>query len=428
MTTTGHARPSIDTRTRSVGGAAPVDAADFFAGPWRSAIERNGARAALDAEHLGLPPLTLVVDREPFTIRAVDGVIAVDARRSDDGLQVTLDRGAFGDLVAEERTALGLVVGGRVEGDPASNDAFCAWDPVLRSLLDGRPVYRPGTVTLRDRDGAPLDLDQRFLLGDDDAAAAYFLGEAGFALIQDVFSDAEMDAVDADLARAVAQASPDDGSSWWAATSDGERYPCRILNLAEQSPALRALIHDPRFLAIGELLGDGHRPGDPFGEHFADVTAEGLLKRVDSVEGLVCLPWHKDCDRGGHSMFCSGLTIGICLTPVDEAHGGLDVTAGSHRANIARAQVDRGLDLPAITLRAGRGDVTVHTSCTLHRSTHPKTRERRVAYTGFALPPRPGDRQATEAQPRLRRERSAIGSDKARTRLGADAGRDNDHH
>jgi hypothetical protein len=420
MTTTGHARPSIDSRTRPVGLAEPVDPAAFFAGPWLEAVERNGTRAALDAVHLGLRPLAIEVDGDTFTVRERDGVIEAGAGRRHTDFCVTLDRDAFGDLVTEERTALGLVVGGRVGADPASNNMFCAWDPVLSSLLDGRPVYRPGTVTLRDRTGAPLDLDQRFRLGDDDRDAAHFLAEAGFALLRGVFSDDEMDAVDADLARAVDNASPDDGASWWAATRDGDRYPCRILDLADRSPALRALIADPRFLAIGELLGDGHRPGDPFGEHFADVTAEGLLKRVDSVEGLVCLPWHKDCDRGGHSMFCSGLTIGICLTPVDEAHGGLDVVAGSHRANIARAQVDRGLDLPAVTLHAERGDLTVHTSCTLHRSTHPTTEERRVAYTGFALPPRPGDRRATDSQPRLRRERSAIGSDDTRARLAVD--------
>jgi hypothetical protein len=424
MTTTEHARRSIDTRTRSVGGARRVDPADFFAGPWVAALERNGARAALDAESLGLPPLALVVDGDAFTIRRRGNVLEAVAGDQAGGLRVTLDRDAFGDLVAEERTALGLVVGGRVEGDPESNNAFCAWDPVFRSVLDGRAVYRPGSVTLHERDGTPLDLDRRFRLGDDDDRAAHFLAEAGFALVRDVFTEDEMDAVDADLARAVDDASPDDGTSWWAATRDGERYPCRILDFADRSPALRALIDDPRFLAIGELLGDGHRPGDPFGEHFADVTAEGLLKRVDSVEGLVCLPWHKDCDRGGHSMFCSGLTIGICLTPVDEAHGGLDVVAGSHRANIARAQVERGLDLPAVTLRAERGDLTVHTSCTLHRSTHPTARERRVAYTGFALPPRPGDRHAVDAQPRLRRERSAIGSDDTRARLAVDSRRE----
>ena len=329
-------------------------------------------------------------------------------------------RDAFADLFCERRTALGLVIGARVDGDPVSNEAFCAWDPVLRTALDGRGVYRPGDVTLRAPDGSPLALDQQFRLDEDPAGAAHFLAEAGFLVLRGVLTDAEIDALDADLADAVDAARPDDGASWWAATRSGDRYPCRILDYAQQSPALRALIADPRYLAIGDLLGDGHRPGDPFGEHFADVTAEGLLKRVDSVEGLVCLPWHKDCDRGGHSMFCSGLTIGICLTPVDEAHGGLDVMAGSHRANIARAQIDRTLDLPAVTLRAERGDVTVHTSCTLHRSTHPTTRERRVAYTGFALPPRPGDAHAEDAQPRLRRERAAIGDPGLRPKLASE--------
>ena len=57
-------------------------------------------------------------------------------------LRVALDSTAFADLFCERRTALGLVIGGRVEGDPASNEAFCAWDPVLRSLLDGRAVYQ----------------------------------------------------------------------------------------------------------------------------------------------------------------------------------------------------------------------------------------------------------------------------------------------
>jgi ectoine hydroxylase-related dioxygenase (phytanoyl-CoA dioxygenase family) len=107
-------------------------------------------------------------------------------------------------------------------------------------------------------------------------------------------------------------------------------------------------------------------------------------------------------------MFCSGITVGICLTPVDEAHGGLDVVAGSHRANIARAQFDAGLDLPTVRLRAERGDVTVHLSCTLHRSTHPRSTERRVAYSGFALPPRPGDRGDGADRRVLARQRAEL--------------------
>ncbi len=416
-------RPSVDTRTRSFSTLPAVEPAAFWDDVWRDALSRNGARAGDDARRLALPPLVIAIDGAPWTVRHRDRALEVESGAAPDAaFRVELDRDAFTDFVHERRTALGLVIAGRVQGDPASNDAFCGWDPVIRSALDGRGVYRSGDVTLRDRNGCPLALDQRFRLGEHDDEAAHFLAEAGFLLLQGVFTDDEIDAIDADLARAVARATPDDGASWWAATATGERYPCRILDFAQQSPALRALFDDPRYLAIGELLADGHRPGDPFGEHFADVTAEGLTKRVHSVEGLACLPWHKDCDRGGHCMFCSGLTIGVCLTPVDDAHGGLDVVAGSHRANIARSQVDRTLDLPRVTLRAERGDLTVHMSCALHRSTHPISHERRVAYTGFALPPRGDDRHAEDAQPRLRRDRAAIGDPGTAARLGASPG------
>jgi hypothetical protein len=413
-------RPSVDTRTRSSGAEDPIDAATFWAGAWPAAVAANGAGAAEDAERLRLKPLTISVDGESRTLRLADGTLdAVPGRASD--TEVTLDGDAFGDLVTERRTALGLVIGARTEGEGAANDLFCRWDPVLRSVLDGRGVYRTGDVTLQNRDGSPLDLDQRFRLGERTDDAGHFLAEAGFLLLSGVLTDAELDAIDQDLLQAVDRATPDDGEAWWAGTADGVQYPCRILNFERKSDALRTLFGESRVRAVGELLDDGHAPGDPFGEHYESVTAEGLVKRVDSVQGLACLPWHKDCDRGGHSLYCSGLTIGICLTAVDEAHGGLDVMAGSHRANIAREQAERGLDLPAVTLRADRGDVTVHLSCALHRSTHPTSAERRVAYSGFTLPPRGGVAATTGGRDRLEKERAAIGDPSRRARLGPDA-------
>jgi len=410
---------TVDVRLRDRRPVEPIDPGDFWTGTWAEAVERNGEQAAADAELLDLEPLTIRVDGEPWTLGLRDGRLVVEPGGGTAPV-ADLDRAAFTDLVVEERSGLGLVIAGRVGGDGKAQELLCVWDPVLRSVLDGRTLHRPGDVAVLDADGHPLDLGQRFRL-DQREAAGRFLAEAGFLLLQDVFTEAELDAVDADLEAAVASARPDDGASWWATTATGERYPCRILDLVPQSPTLQALLADPRFLAIGGLLDDGHVPGDPFGEHFSELTAEGLLKRVDSVEGLSCLPWHKDCERGGHSLFCSGLTIGICLTPVDEDHGGLDVMAGSHRAHVARRQVDRGVDLPVATLRADRGDVTVHLSCALHRSTHPRRDERRVIYTGFALPPRPGDRDAGADQARLLRDRAAIADrqDAAISVLGA---------
>ncbi len=163
-------------------------------------------------------PLVIRVDDDVWTIRRGAGGIEVAPGREAEA-EISLDRDAFADLVRERRTALGLVIGARTAGDPAANDAFCAWDPVLRSVLDGRGVYRPGEVALRAPDGSPLDLDQRFALGERTEEAAHFLAEAGFLLLTGVFTDDEIDAIDADLARAVAAARPEDGESWWAATA-----------------------------------------------------------------------------------------------------------------------------------------------------------------------------------------------------------------
>ena len=416
----GQLTSRVDIRTRPVGVTPSIDPDDFWAGPWNEAIKRNGDRANSDARYLALPPIAIAVGERVWTLRRGVDTLEVVPGCESSSLRVAIDEDAFSELMQEQRTALGLVIGDRVVAEPMANALFCAWDPVLRSVLDGRGVYRAGDVTLQSTDGTALDLDQQYRLGESVDDAAHFLAEAGFLVLQNVFTEAEMDAVDADLARAVEDARPDDGTSWWATTRAGDQYPCRIIDFAQRSDALRDLLADPRFLAIGEVLNEGHQPGDPFGEHFSEVTAEGLLKRVDSVEGLACLPWHKDCDRGGHSMYCSGLTVGICLTPVDKAHGGLDVMAGSHRANIARAQVDRGLDLPSISLRANRGDASVHMSCALHRSTHPVSRERRVAYTGFALPQQGGGRPADTSQSRLQRERAAIGDPSRGAKLIAD--------
>jgi hypothetical protein len=384
-----------------------VNPTDFWEVAWAIALEERAEPAARDADLLGLEPVTIRTDGQDWSLRVRAGRVEATAGAPEQ-LLVRLDLAALNDLARERKSAFGLAIAGRVAGDDRSVHMFCAWDPVLRSVLDGRSLYREGDVSLRAMGGGSLDLDQSFELGLNGREAAHFLAEAGFILLRDVFTGDEMDAIDAELTTAVEGARPDDGVSWWATTKQGERYPCRILDFVTKSESLRRLLGSPPFLSIGRLLDDGHEPGDPFGEHFAEVTAEGLVKRVDSVDGLVCLPWHKDCERGGHALYCSGLTIGICLTPVDEAHGGLDMIAGSHRALIDRSQVDAGLDLPEVRLRAARGDVTVHTSCTVHRSTHPLHSERRVVYTGFALPARPGYREAGVDQRALVRERAEL--------------------
>lgn len=150
------------------------------------------------------------------------------------------------------------------------------------------------------------------------------------------------------------------------------------------SPTTAALLADPRFRALADVSGDGH----VFDSRKEDNRIEALFKPIGIVEGISDVPWHKDCGLGRHSYECCGLTVGISVTGADETSGQLRVVAGSHRGLVWPARQRPGSDLPEIDLPTQTGDVTVHLSCTTHMAQPPIARERRVMYTGFALPSR----------------------------------------
>ena len=172
------ARPSVDVRTRNRGGGEQVDPAAFWEQDWIRALGQNGDRATADAERLGLMPLTIVVGQQAWTLRTGAGGIEARSGR-EETLVVHLDEDAFTDWIHERRTAMGLAIAGRVEGDGPSNQMFCAWDPILRAVVDGRTLYRPGEVTLRAPDGTVLDVNQQFRLDEQPREAAQLPGRSG---------------------------------------------------------------------------------------------------------------------------------------------------------------------------------------------------------------------------------------------------------
>ena len=257
----------------------------------------------------------------------------------------------------------------------------------MRALLDGRPVHEIGAVTFVDSDGAPLDLDRTFTIDDDAGEMAHFLEQAGFLHLRGVFDESEMAVLGDDIDAWIARARPDDGDSWWAEDAAGHEQAVRVLNFYEKSAALRDLVADDRYQRIGDLTGDGHRHRG---------GGEGLVKPLGIVRGLSDLPWHKDCGQGKHAYVCNGLTCGISVTGADRVSGALGVIPGSHRANTMATGRDPRLDLPSRLLETRTGDVTVHCSDTLHRAYPPVERPRKVVYSGFGLPPRPGDEVADD--------------------------------
>ena len=393
---------TVDFRSRYEGDTAPLSPSEFVDERATELGDAHAVEAGRAAVRLGLAPLTLDVEGEQLTLEPAAGGMSIK-HGGGEALVVALDGAAFSDLMQDAASTFALHMTGRAEVGRGTVDAFVAWEPVLRCLLDGRAVYEPGTITFGDREGAPLDLLRCFTLHDEPGDMGRFLAEAGFLHVGGMFTEAEMARVSAELDDAMAAAEQDDGASWWARTESGEWYPSRIMGFNQKSPALRALLHDKRFAILGTLTDD------PFVQRDPDVgdSAEGLLKKVGVVEGISDVSWHKDCAMGGHSRHCCGLTVGISVTGAGRENGELGVVAGSHRANVGLLGIE-GLDLPRLPLPTRTGDITVHCSCTLHMSRQPVSAERRVVYTGFGLAPRSGDQLVEKTHAQVRQERAAL--------------------
>ncbi|HEY2429082.1 MAG TPA: phytanoyl-CoA dioxygenase family protein [Acidimicrobiales bacterium] len=409
---------SIDQRTRRYDGIRDLSLEEIVDSVIPTAVAAHGDLAARGARFLELPPLGFGVGDAGFTLAAGDEGMRVAAGVGGGTIVAELDEPALSRLLQDEQTAMGLAMTSDVRLTRGRLDDWIAWEPVLRALLDGRPVHEPGAIQLVDGDGGPLDLDRAFTLEDDPEELRQFLTEAGFVHLRGVFTPDEMAVISADLDRALETAQPDDGASWWATDADGRERPVRILWFEEHSDALAALLADPRLTWLAALTGDGHQP---------PTSAEGLVKPLDIVRGLSDLPWHKDCGQGHHSYVCNGLTVGISVTGADRDSGALGVIPGSHRANTLSATRDRRLDLAPRKLETETGDITVHCSDTLHRAHPPTKAPRKVVYTSLRLAPLPGDRlPAGMPNSATRRDRAGLTSvedrieaaDGGQTRLG----------
>lgn len=377
---------TLDVRSRADAGVTHVAVDTFCRETLPALLDVNGPLAARGLARLGLRPLSLVVDDHAFTLRATDRTITAEPGVASDAAVAKIDAAAFSDLVQELRTATAFLTAGDVEMLAGSIFEFVEWDPVLRAIIDGRPVHEPGMVTFKDVDGDDLDLHRSFAPGDDDAEIAHFLAEAGFLHLKGWLDPGLMERIADDIDRALPTYAPGDGRSWWARTADGTDRCVRLQHFIDHSPATAELLDEAEYLRIAGFGGAGHRRGPLEGN-----IIEALVKPIGVVEGISDVPWHMDCALGRHPYECCGMTVGISVTGSDADTGQLCVVAGSHRASMRKMGLRDDADLPVIPLPTEPGDLTVHLSCTLHMAMPPRTAERKVMYSGFGLPPRAGD-------------------------------------
>ena len=378
---------SLDVRIRSAADIVEVEADAFFDDELPALMEQHGDLAVPGAEELAVAPFTVVVDRGEWTL-SLEGKRLQVVRGDDGQSRVRLDSDEVSKMVNDVITPVTLSTAATLRIERGAYEDFLDWWVVLRSLIDHRPVHTAGSVQMTTGDGSPLDTNRSFTLDDDDAEIAHFLLQAGCLHLRGWFEAGEMEAIGRDIDRALPEYTPDDGRSWWAQTADGTDRAVRLQRFEEHSDTLRKLLQDERFLRIGALTDDGYVPSG---------SAEALEKPIGVVKGISDLLWHKDCSLGMHSYNCCGVTTGISVTGADEQSGQLAVVPGSHRALVQPINHRREWQLPPRPLPTNTGDVTVHLSCTLHKSFPPIERERRVIYTGFGLPSR-GDEPTVARQ------------------------------
>jgi hypothetical protein len=345
----------------------------------------RGALAAPGARALGSLAFRLP-GGDAYTY--VPSASGMDVIAGDDAADTVIELAAelWQNLVRELDAAAGLLYGGRARCLRGNALRWVAWEPALRAMWSGRPVYRADDVALHDRHGAALDPAQTFTLGSDREDMAHFLRTAGYLFVRGVFTAEEIAAFRAEAEELAGEAKKGDRLSWWGKSAAGEEVLTRVTR-ARAKPRLRTLPDDPRLVALKDLADEAL-------EHRAPPSAEEgvsvIWKRPRMSEGLGDLPWHRDCGMGGHAILCPTLIASVFLTPSTPETGELRMLPGSWQRGCGPIDARHPGAPRGASFAAGPGDVSLHYGDTMHAAP-PPTRDdldtyRISAVTGYARP------------------------------------------
>jgi hypothetical protein len=386
MTTVGQ---DTAVGTFQVAGFPPVDFDDYH----RDELPRR-LRAGRDAEVawdlVGVAPFALrLADGRAYSyVAAGDHVDVVPGVVDDAEVVLEIGLAAWQDYVHGFRTRYGLLYSRAVEFVRGDFAAWDAWEPAIRCLYTGRPIYDPSKLDLTDRDGRPLDLHRSFTLADDPDAMGHFLRKTGWLVVRGAFADRLAELSD-EVDRLRDEAQEGELWSWWAGDEAGRRFPYRLLYTALRSPMVAALDDDP---VIRHLIGLGGFDVVPVPDRVEGHLA--VLKEFGQAEvtGFANLPWHDDCGFGGCSLTCPCVQVGIQLDAAGADSSQLWMLAGTWGKTAHNPPRERDLDrLPIVALETEAGDATVHIGCNLHAGPAPTGPNRRRTLYVPAYNPRTHD-------------------------------------
>jgi len=344
----------------------------------------EGRRMA--APHVGeLGPLAFVIDDgRAYTFSGAGDMVDITPGTVGAETIVALGAADWESFVTERLTRYGVLYNANPRFDAGDFTDLCRWEPVLRALFHGRPVYDPKRQFL-DRHGAPLDLARSFTLDDDPADLAHFLQTTGYLHVRGVFDPAEVHELGAEVDRLVTLARPDDLRSWWTKTPAGEPVVCQLKYGALGSALITELHDDPRVRAF--VTASGEVALEPNLDR--NEGTKIIIKHPGATEGLTDLPLHTDCGMGFHPVACQMVLVGVQLERGSVRGGQMHMTAGSHVVTTPDPAVVAVDDWPIVVLDTEPGDCTVHYSHTLHGAPPPTggltgdERARRTVYACF---------------------------------------------
>jgi ectoine hydroxylase-related dioxygenase (phytanoyl-CoA dioxygenase family) len=327
----------------------------------------NGELAFAEAKRLG-PLAFRMTDGGAYTYEAGPNGIEIVPGDETARSVFELSRESWQAVVHELETAPGLLYAGKVKCLRGKAIRFVSWEPGLRAIYNGRPIFDPDDFELTDRNGDPQDPAAAFTLASDRDDMAHFLRTAGYLVVKNVFDSEEVASFQQAAAELRRAAVPGDRKSWWGKNAQGKEVLCRVMTARKMS-AFQGLYDDPRLTGLIEL-SDTKLKARVEGGGYDGGTL--IYKNPDMVEGLSNLPWHRDCGMGGHSLNCPLIISSVFVTPLNAGTGELRMLPGSWQGSCPPLDADDPHAPRGVSLAAEPGDVSLHYGDTMHAAPTPR--------------------------------------------------------
>ena len=304
-----------------------------------------------------------------YTYRPGRDEVSVEPGDAAAATVIELARASWEGLVHDVESAPSLLYGGDARGLRGDPMDFVLWEPALRAMYCGRPVYDPDSPLPDGPDGRPLDPHRSFTLADADGDLRHFLSSMGYLLLRDVFQPDEVAALQQEAEELRAAAEPGGQDAWWGESETGAPMLLRVLS-ANTKPRLGALHDDARIVRLSQIPPEELEAKDRGGANGVTV----LWKQPGCVSGLGDLPWHRDCGMGGHALMCPTVNCSVFLGPANPDAGDLRFLPASWQSGVRFADGADSGAASGISIDARPGDVSLHYGDVVHAAPPPESK------------------------------------------------------